>query len=169
MHRSNPGAMRLNLQPVCLRVLACQTVAPRHADTWLWCRCARLTACARSGFLGAGRDAGTGALQPNTGTNPEKKRSFPAAARIVPHSGIYVRFLAGVHMCIHEELRLPFVSLRSSEPLVLVGDHEKQVPYLVVCHAISKITRDAGSFLPTLNGCSPSQPLDHEGVIAAFV
>jgi hypothetical protein len=48
----------------------------------------------------------------------------------------------------HEQLPLPFVSLRPSEPLVPVRYHEKQLPCLVVCHAISKVTRDAGPFLP---------------------
>ena len=43
-------------------MLACQTVAPRHAAHACGAADARLTDCAREGLRRAGRDAGTGAL-----------------------------------------------------------------------------------------------------------
>ena len=54
--------MRLACKSACLRVLACQTVAPRHAAHACGAADARLTDCAREGLRRAGRDAGTGAL-----------------------------------------------------------------------------------------------------------
>ena len=53
---------RLARSSACPSVLACQTVAPRHAVHGCGAADARLTACAREGLRGAGRDAGTGAL-----------------------------------------------------------------------------------------------------------
>lgn len=58
----SPRGTRLACKSACLRVLACQTVAPRHAAHACGAADARLTDCAREGLQRAGRDAGTGAL-----------------------------------------------------------------------------------------------------------
>ena len=85
----SPSGTRLACKSACLRVLACQTVAPRHAAHACGAADARLTDCARKGLRRAGRDAGTGAFNRTQELLPKKKKAGRNLQELRPCHQIY--------------------------------------------------------------------------------